>query len=476
MKQANRGQNGAKKIMEKQLITEAKTRRGNRIYRNAFRHKGKLGYSEDFTFAVKKDGERHRLNLGNDVEKAKKLADQISAFLTIPSHTFTALFEHDDFRDLKKPRSYKQRLRTNYLAMPNDSGAGKHVPMIGEVIRRYEANAVQLSAASVYNTVNSLRHLTAAVIGLPLMAKASTQKQRVRWRQKIDAVPLTALTLAALEEYRTSTIRKAGEDQLEKGRRITTLNSYFRCARSAFSERMMAFYGDFDIPDPLPLRKIRPMREPSRRYVSQMNVADIITKARQRFWEGKLSNEEKKSRPPSSRSPEDYIREDKARFIILLLTISCGLRPKEVSRLTWDQVNFEKAKIHVAVTSYDTPKARSSESSIDVSPAVMAYLKEFRPYSIFPPFVVPAPRFGKKEPAKPGQIFFRQLYKWLRKNGVDTQSPLYIFRKEAGSMIYDQTDSYDLAADFLRNDPRIAREHYVGRRKRLEIEVPGLSS
>jgi len=455
---------------------EAKTRRGNRVYRNRFQHKGKIRHAEGYTFAVKKDGERHRLNLGDDLAKAKTMADRVSAFLTIPSNSFADLFAHEDFQSLKKPLSYRRRARSHYLAAPNPEEGVTHAPLIGEIIQRYEASTVHLSRASVYNSTNSLRHITAAVIGLSLMGKSATKKQRARWRRQVDATPLKALTLAALERYRTETIRAVGDDQIEKGRKITTLNSYFRCARSLFSERMIAFYGDFDIPDPLPLRQIRAMREPSRRYNSRIDVAKVMAAAKRRFWDGKLTEEEKAERAGSSRSKQDYVREDKARFIIILLVISCGLRPKEVSRLTWDQVDFENGKIHVAVTSYDTPKARSSEASVDVSPAVMKFLEEFRRWSVFPPFVIPAPRYGEKEPAKPGQVFFRELCKWLRRNGVDGQNPLYVFRKEAGSIIFDQTDSFDLAAEFLRNDPRIAREHYVGRRKRLAIEVPGLSS
>lgn len=460
--------------MKTERPIQAKTRRGNTIYRNKFRHKGEVKYAEEYTFAVKKDHERHRINLGKDIAKAKKMADQIAAFMAVPSHSFEDLFSHKDFKSLKKPRTYKTRSRSRYLALPGDQAKSKHVPLVREIIQRYQANAVHLSDTSRNGAVNSLRHLTAQVLELPLLTNSATKKQILSWRRKTGAVPIDALTLRALEEYRTREIIKAGDDHIEKGKRITTLNSYFRCARSIFSERMMAFYEDFELPDPLPFRKIRNLREPSRRYISKINVEEIIGKAKKRFWDGEIPQKELDERPPSSRSKEDYIREDKARFIILLLTISCGLRPKEIAKLTWDQVDFENSQILVSVTSYDTPKARNSEASVDVSPAVMAMLREFQPYSIFPPFVIPALRFKKKEPAKPGQIIFRQLYKWLRRNGVDVDNPLYIFRKEAGSIIFEQTDSFDLAAEFLRNDPRIAREYYVSRKRRLQIEVPGL--
>ena len=153
-----------------------------------------------------------------------------------------------------------------------------------------------------------------------------------------------------------------------------------------------------------------------------------------------------------------------------------ALRPKEVSRLTWEQIDFENRQISVAVTSYDTPKARSSEATVDVSKSVLDYLREFRDSHGIPPFVVPCGSNPESNPVKRAQGVFRELYKWLREQGIESDTPLYVFRKEAGSIIFDQTESFDMAAEFLRNDPRIAREHYIGRKKRLEIEVPGLAN
>lgn len=465
--------------MLKDRPIEARTRRGNRIYRNRFLHRGEVRYGEQYSLAVKKNGERHRLNLGPHLEDAKKLADQISAFLAIPSHTFADLFAHPDFECLQKPRRFRRRLRAL-----NERPLEKSVPSLEDILTRYEANAVHISPTTVKNNTNAIRHLASCILGLAPVGVRSTNRQRRLWREKTGRLRMDEFTLADLEAIRTSWLKRAGTDGIARGKVATTLNSYFRCARSIFSERMMAFYSDFDLPDPLPFRQIRPLREPSRRYVSRIDVADIVQKAKRRFWNGELNEHEVEARrayfsnqgnAPRLKSPEDLIREDKARFMILLLTISCGLRPKEISRLTWDQIDFQRRRIHVAVTSYDTPKARTSESSIDVSESVLAFLREFQPFSVLPPFVIPAVRNRGKEPEKPGNLIFKGLCRWLRENGVVCENPLYVFRKEAGSIIYELTDSYDRAADFLRNDPRIAREHYVGSRRRLEIEVPGLN-
>jgi hypothetical protein len=369
--------------MPKERLVEARTRRGNRVYRNRFVNGGLVHFAEDYTFAIKKENERHRLNLGSDLEFAMKLADRIDAFLAVPSHAFGDLLSHPDFNCIRKPRCYRRRLR----ALP-EAATERFIPNLGDILERYEANAVHISPTTVKNNLNAIRHLAASILDLAPVGVRSKNRQRKQWREKTDRLRIDEFTLPELEAIRTKWMRRAGDDGIARGKAATTLNSYFRCARSIFSERMVAFYSDFQLPDPLPFRQIRPLREPSRRYVSRIDVAEIIRMAKRRFWDGELSEEESRERDaylgkhgatPRTKSREELIREDKARFIILLLTISCGLRPKEVSRLTWEQVDFQRRRIHVAITSYDTPKARSSESSIDVSDAVLDYLRKFQP-------------------------------------------------------------------------------------------------
>ena len=460
--------------MSKVRPTVAKTRRGNRIYRNRSVNKGQEHFADSYTFAIKKDGQRHRLNLGTDLEAAKKMADQISAFLSIPSNTIADLFLHPDFSRLKKPRKFRNTSKSRENKLP----VAKHVPTVKELLNRYQANAVHLSPTTVENNCNALRHIAAKALGLRPVSKSATKDQRRRWREKVGQVAINEFTLLQLEELRVQALKKAGTDGIKRGKTATTLNTYFRSCRSIFAERMTAFYEDFELPEPLPFRQIRPIREPARRYISRVDLEEIISKAKQRFWDRRIDADrtQNKEDPIGHRSKKqaDMEREDKARFIVLLLTVSCGLRPKEIAKLTWEQVDFENLRIHVAVTSYDTPKAKNSESWIDVSQAVLGVLNEFKQYSIYPPFVIPAFRRRNEEPRKPGIEIFKGLYRWLRQNGVNEEWPLYVFRKEAGSIIYQQTDSFDAAADFLRNDPRVAREHYVGRKKRLEVSVPGL--
>jgi len=72
------------------------------------------------------------------------------------------------------------------------------------------------------------------------------------------------------------------------------------------------------------------------------------------------------------------------------------------------------------------------------------------------------------------QELFRKVYRWLRNHGVTTQKPLHTLRKEAGSILLEKSGNLQKVADFLRNDMAVTSAHYVGRKERIEIELPGL--
>ena len=84
-----------------------------------------------------------------------------------------------------------------------------------------------------------------------------------------------------------------------------------------------------------------------------------------------------------------------------------------------------------------------------------------------PDFVLPGYAATAKKRCDP---IFRRLSKWLRTKGLNGTKTIYALRKEGGSAIYQQTGSIDRAAQFLRNDPRTAKEHYVDQGAALVVE------
>jgi integrase len=157
----------------------------------------------------------------------------------------------------------------------------------------------------------------------------------------------------------------------------------------------------------------------------------------------------------------------------LILCIGAGLRRAELDKLEWEQVCLSERRVHIRTTEFFRPKAKNSESYIDISEGVAAYLKEYKAAGENGKrrFVLPGLEVGDKIRCLK---VFGALMTWLRTQGVPGRTPLHTLRKEAGSLIFQKAGSIDRAAEFLRNDPRIAREHYVGRKERIELEILGL--
>ena len=100
----------------------------------------------------------------------------------------------------------------------------------------------------------------------------------------------------------------------------------------------MPFYDDFELPDPFPLHQVKLLPEPSHRYQSAIDLADIIGKAKGRWWDGQTASTDAggKAGAHSTRKPHlwpgksdaELLVDDRACFVILLLTAACDERPE----------------------------------------------------------------------------------------------------------------------------------------------------
>ncbi|HEV2394764.1 MAG TPA: hypothetical protein VG146_20630 [Verrucomicrobiae bacterium] len=59
------------------------------------------------------------------------------------------------------------------------------------------------------------------------------------WRQQIDAIPLSALTPAAVADYKMLRLKRAGSDPRRKLEVNRSFNSWLRCTKSLFSEAII---------------------------------------------------------------------------------------------------------------------------------------------------------------------------------------------------------------------------------------------
>jgi len=245
-------------------------------------------------------------------------------------------------------------------------------------------------------------------------------------------------------------MKAAGTNEIQRGKAVATANAIIRNAGCLCSPRLRPLYTDFALPDPSPFKLVGQLEERPHRYISSINIGALVKAARR-----------------------ELAKKMPAEFVVFVLSVFGGLRRKEIDRLIWDQIDFKNEHIWVRTTPYYRPKARNSESRVDCPHEVFEILRKFKRHSITPPFVIPGAGPENKVRCRPT---FQNLYRWLRKKGIKEIKALHVLRKEAGSHIFALTGSTDQAAEFLRNDPRTAREYYLGRKDRLEVRIGGLAA
>jgi len=417
--------------------TEFRTRKGHRVYRRSRQVDGQTVYADKYTLRVKQDGETSYFTLGTDKRGAGTKADEIMAFLAIEGNTikealikFSEKHKNKAIRLTKAPLPVTQELT------------------VGLMIGRYLEVTSQLSPMTRRNNSQALRHIAAGILGLPKLGVNQTKKDREEWLAKVDPFPLAEFTSQNVEEFRQRELKETAGDHLKNGSARTTLNSYLRCAKGVFAKKLLPLYSSINLPNPLPFAGIAPLSEPSHRYKSKIDVTALVTDAKATLYET-----------------------DKDAWIAFLLSIGAGLRREELDKLMLEQIDLEGRKIQIYTTEFFRPKAKNSEDHIDLSDSIVTYLREYMERITDRRFLLPGREvMGKIRSHKT----LRSLMKWLRDRGVSDRTPIHTLRKEAGSMVFQKGGSVDLAASFLRNDPRVAREHYIGKKERLELELPGL--
>ena len=409
--------------------SSAYTRKGNRLYRHPFSRDEKVVLAENYTYRVKRHGKSYYFNVGKDLKAAKKLTDEIAIFLAQKTATVEEAIVRFSPEKLPPARSVHQC-----------------IPTIAEIIERYESVTPHLRPATVRDNICALRRIAAFIKGFPPNGKAMTKVKREKWRSEVESLHVDRITPEQLERFRSSMLAAAKNDLSKKARAVTTNNFYLRSAGSIFSQKLLKHYTDFNLSLVNPFKEVGRLQEPPHRYTSDVNVLKLATAA----------ESELKTQHPGA-------------YVAFVLSLHCGMRRSEIDGLIWSQVDFENRHIWIRTTEVFSPKAKNSENRIDAPDKVFKVLKAFRPLSITPPYVLPGTQ--PKLPPRCKHIF-RTLLSWLRKNGVNHVQALHALRKEAGSLMYSQTGSIDKTAEFLRNDPRVAREHYVGRHGRLELHIP----
>jgi integrase len=298
-------------------------------------------------------------------------------------------------------------------------------------------HAVRVSAdyrqSTFTNYANSIRQIAADMAGIgnqpALEENGQPKRDRNRrvillsrfnvqsgghaaWAAKVDALPLTMLTPAAIQAWKLEYINRAGTAPDARQRASNTAASRLRSARSMFSKKARRFASpDLILPDPLPFSSIELPKKANTAYQSKIDATSLIEKARH-----ELTGEP---------------------FKIFTFGLLLGLSKKEIDLLAWSQIDFQKGVIHIERTEHFQAKTEDRNADVDMDAEIIMLLRDWQKTSSGP-FVVES-RHQPKPDAK--RIYYRceahftALYMWLRSQGITAQKPLHELRKELGAIL-----------------------------------------
>jgi integrase len=407
--------------------------------------------TKHYSVRISHQGQRHTIPLvvANKSEAARKARD---IYLSLISTGWRET--HEKFH----PR------HINRLASENS----QTTLTVGQFLEEVQALSGGLSHRSITGYIASLRMIAADVAGIKSDASRYDHKKggRDAWAAKVDAVPLSRLTPSAIEQWKHRFVRKRKGNPVEERKARNSANSFIRQARSLFAPKIIKHIGGgIELHDPLPFHEVALFPRSSMRYVSRIDIHQLVSNAREELGAPRRENETVQSY--GSRTEQ---------FKIFLLAAFGGLRRNEIDKLLWEQLDLDKGIIEIRETTHFKPKSEDSRGLIQIEPEVASQLARLKD-DTKQPFVIAASMGTAKSKSAQwyrSQRHFDDLLAWLRAKGINDQKPLHVLRKEAGSLVCN-TSGLHAASRFLRHaDVRVTAEHYLDTRTKVTVGMGSL--
>lgn len=347
-----------------------------------------FSWSKAWYFPKMVNGTLERFPLGPDLAEAVKLADEIAAFLSVPSHSLAdakkkynprALARQSEFSTIGELFEYHtDRLRVLEI----DARTG----------RRYQVCLL-----------NILRQVEADRKGTALVKLTARGKDKdVEWNRWM-AKPLTVLNAKLLEDYQRLMVASAGDDEKADEEAIitakVTCDSNIRNARSIFSREAMLLYSgsDLSLPD---MKKFMGVTLFNAKKYFELLPGRVI---RQLFAD---SLELKQT--------------DLNAYRAFLAATQCGLRRFEVAALQMDWFEVEDAPVlKLREQGTFVPKLGHGRTVV-IAPWAYEEMKS----------VAASPTdYLDGTPTERTVDTFERLIDWLQKRGVTATKPMHELRK-----------------------------------------------
>ncbi|MCI0747147.1 MAG: hypothetical protein L0Y58_17225 [Verrucomicrobia subdivision 3 bacterium] len=335
---------------------------------------------------------------------------------------------------------------------------------IGEFLAEVERTA-HLKPRTFRHYAQSLRRLAAYIRGV----KSDVSRYDYRkggltaWRKQIDAIPLSAITPAAVADWKIAYLRRAGSDPRRKLEVNRSFNSWLRNTKSLFSARII--------------------NKPNFRVkVPKFKVPDGQCGEREAYWFETLDFERAgsmKFQAPAgvtyeglvTKARQELRTENPEPYKLFLLCLCAGLRRAEADVCLWTQLNAEDNSIRIEANEYIEPK-HGSGGTVYVDPALMNEL-----LSLKEPgqegFVVNSPREWKATAYQRYRCepHWRTLMNWLEANGISARKKVHELRKLFGDAIVKRNGIFAGSAQLRHSTIQMTANHYTDPRQRAALPV-----
>jgi len=247
---------------------------------------------------------------------------------------------------------------------------GSDSATVGSFLGEVERTA-NLKSKTFRYYAQCLRQFAAYVHGVKSDASRFDYRQggATAWRQQVEATPLSALTPAAVADYKMVRLKRAGIDPLRKLEVNRSFNSWLRNSKSLFSEAIIC-KPNFRVK--VPKFKV-PDGQRGEREVYWFETVDFERPGSMKFqaptgvtYEALVTQARHELR---AESPEAYK--------LFLLCLCAGLRRGEADVCLWTQLNGDDNSIRIEANKYIEPK-HGSGGTVYVDPSLMKELLSFK--------------------------------------------------------------------------------------------------
>ena len=316
----------------------------------------------------------------------------------------------------------------------------------------------------------SLRQLVAHIHGVKSDASRYDYRNGglMAWRKQIDVIPLSAITPAAVADWKLAFLRRAGSDPRRKLEVNRSFNSWLRNTKSLFSAQII--------------------NKPNFRIkIPKFKVPDGQRGEREEYWFDTVDFERAgsmKFRAPTGVTYEklvtnarDELRSQQPEaYKLFLLCLCAGLRRAEADVCLWTQLNPDDNSLRIEPNEYIEPK-HGSGGTVYVDPSLMRELLSFKEQALGP-FVVSSHLAWK--PTTYGRYrcepHWRTLIEWLETNGISARKKVHELRKLFGDAIVKQNGIFAGSAQLRHSTIQMTASHYTDPRQRAVLPVGTLFS